>query len=234
VRILDLYCGAGGAGKGYADAGFEGFEVVGVDINPQPNYPYEFHQADAITYLLTHYREFDAVHASPPCQRYSGSASFNNSAGNHPDLLGPTRLACIMTGLPYIIENVPGAPLDDPFMLCGTMFNMGAHDVDGVWLQLKRHRLFETNWDYAHMRQVQCNHVKGVVSCSVFGYGGAMSPEYRDSERRHKGYVPALPVLQEAMGVDWTTKRELSESIPPKFTQWIGAHLAEYLRETPE
>jgi DNA (cytosine-5)-methyltransferase 1 len=131
MKLLDLYCGAGGAAMGYHRAGFE---VVGVDINPQKHYPFEFHQGDAIEYLREQGKEFDVIHASPPCQRYSKSVKKINRK-NHPDLIFNTRTQLITSCRPYIIENVPGSPLINPIVLCGTMFG----------LDVKRHRLFESN-----------------------------------------------------------------------------------------
>ena len=129
-KALDLYCKAGGTSMGLHRAGFE---VTGVDIEPQKRYPFEFVLGDALEYCAQHGHEFDLVVAGPPCQLYSVTASLSN--GNHPDLVGPTREALIATGKPYIIENVPGSPLINPLVLCGTMFG----------LALIRHRLFENN-----------------------------------------------------------------------------------------
>lgn len=118
--LLDLYCKAGGAAMGYHRAGFR---VVGVDIEPQPHYPFEFHQADALTFPLD---GFDAYHASPPCQRYSMITKLHGRAivESHPDLIDPTRYRLKSSGKPYIIENVPQAPLKDAVTLCGSMFNL--------------------------------------------------------------------------------------------------------------
>src|SRR5713226_9004155 len=127
-RLLDLFCGAGGAAAGYARAGFE---VVGVDIRPQPRYPFAFHQADALTCSLD---GFDAYHASPPCQLYSRTHRLWKSSV-HPDLVDPLRQRLRATGKPYMLENVPGAPLPGSIVLCGTMFGLG----------VLRHRLFESN-----------------------------------------------------------------------------------------
>src|SRR5690554_2039294 len=120
-RLLDLFSCAGGAGVGYARSGFD---VVGVDNKPQKHYPFEFHQDDALRYLAEHWEEFDAIHASPPCQVYSATKHAHAGAGNHPDLLEPTREAVRATGLPYVIENVEGAPLLDPLTLCGSEFGL--------------------------------------------------------------------------------------------------------------
>jgi DNA (cytosine-5)-methyltransferase 1 len=144
MRLLDLFCGAGGAGMGYHRAGFE---VVGVDIKPQPRYPFEFHRADALEYLNQHWREFDIIHASPPCQFYSRATKMNGTKHNHPDLLQPTIDALDATGKPYIVENVPGAPMKNYLMLCGTMFG----------LRVFRHRLFVTS-PQIMFSPFSCNH----------------------------------------------------------------------------
>ena len=135
-RLLDLFCGAGGAGMGYSWAGFD---VVGVDVNPQPNYPFEFHQADALAYPLD---GFDAIHASPPCQAYSRLRRMRPGK-YYPDLVEATRARLVAADRPYAIENVPGAPLLSPLLLCGEYFGLGAM-CDGGWRPLRRHRLFET------------------------------------------------------------------------------------------
>jgi DNA (cytosine-5)-methyltransferase 1 len=127
-RLLDLFSGAGGAAVGYHRAGFE---VVGVDLHPQPHYPFEFHQADAMTYPLD---GFDAIHASPPCQAYSVANNIHGRA-DHPMLIPSVRERLLATGLPYVIENVPRGPLINPVTLCGLTFG----------LNVKRHRLFESN-----------------------------------------------------------------------------------------
>jgi DNA (cytosine-5)-methyltransferase 1 len=132
-RLLDLFCCQGGAGKGYTDAGFD---VTGVDIEPQPRYPYDFHQADALEYLAERWRDFDVVHASPPCQRYANVTQWRGSAGDHPDLLDPTRQLLNRIGLPYVLENVPEAPIRADYLLCGSQFG----------LSIRRHRAFETSW----------------------------------------------------------------------------------------
>src|SRR5271166_1559930 len=118
-RILDLFCCAGGAAMGYAQAGFE---VVGVDISPQPNYPFLFVQADALKLDMQYLATFDALHASPPCQSYSDLAKRNGNGDKWPRLIEPVREMFIRSGRPYVIENVEGAPLINPVVLCGTMF----------------------------------------------------------------------------------------------------------------
>src|SRR5512146_881208 len=118
-RLLDLFCGAGGAAMGYHRACFE---VVGVDINPQPHYPFEFHQADALTYPLD---GFDVIHASPPCQDYTIASLYHRMNGKtYPDLIEPTRKHLMRSSSVWVMENVPGAPLINPIMLCGSMFGL--------------------------------------------------------------------------------------------------------------
>ena len=219
-RLLDLYCCAGGAGMGYHRAGFE---VVGVDINPQPRYPFGFVQADALDYLADHAHEYQAIHASPPCQAFTAAGAFNPTV-EHPDLLTPTRAALEALAHPYVLENVSGAPMGNYVTLCGSEFGLRARDLDGAVLQLKRHRQFESNvWLWG---AGGCQHDRAVQVGSVFGYGGGMTPAYRDSDTRSKGYVPHVTVCAQLVGVDWKmTKRELSECIPPAYTQWLGSQL---------
>ena len=211
-RLLDLFCGAGGAAMGYSRAGFE---VVGVDIKPQPHYPFEFHQADALEYVSEHGREFDAIHASPPCQAYS---SATRVPSDHPDLYGPTRTALIAAGLPYVIENVMGAPYDSGVLLCGSMFGL---EADGEWLQ--RHRNFETSW---FMFQPAHHHRRGRPATVT---GNSFTREV--SEWDHSRQVP-FPLAQRLMGIDWTTRDELGQAIPPAYTEWIGRALLAALTST--
>jgi DNA (cytosine-5)-methyltransferase 1 len=226
MKLLDLYCKAGGAAKGYTDAGFE---VVGVDIEPQPNYPYEFRQCDAIEYLNSHWREFDAAHASPPCQVHSVLAHL--SRPTHVDWIPQTRAALIKTGLPYVIENVPGAPLLDPIILCGSHF--GLKTLGGA--QLRRHRLFETNINV--IPQPACNHYGETIG--IFGDKARNTAK----EKRHYtlpketrgvpvGIQFSLQDAQMAMGIDWMGFRELSQAIPPAYTEYIGKYLLQHLGVT--
>ena len=223
MRLLDLFCCEGGAGTGYAQAGFD---VVGIDIAPQPRYPFEFHQADAIEYVTEHWREFDAIHASPPCQAYS--ITKHSHGKDHPDLLEPTRMALIATGLPYIIENVVGAPLIDPVLLCGTMFNLSAIDVDGEPLVLQRHRLFESNvW---LMSAGGCSH-DGRQVAGVYGGGRHRNVSDRDSPSRRGGYTPLGSVRAELMDMPWATQHGLTQAIPPAYTEFLGRQLMAHLRQ---
>lgn len=210
-RLLDLYCGAGGAGKGYHDAGFD---VVGVDIAPQPDYPFEFFQWDALTFPLD---GFDAIHASPPCQAFTAMKTMHN-AGEHADLLTPTREALIATGLPYVIENVPGAPMRDPVTLCGSSLGLGviAHDRE-----LRRHRLFETTFP---VMVPPCAHRRATVGI----YGDHARDRRRTSGSRGVDFPDRdkIALAREALGMPWVnTWKGLSQAIPPAYTEHIGGYL---------
>lgn len=202
MRILDLYCGAGGAAMGYHRAGLE---VVGVDLNPQPNYPFEFHQGDAIEFLKARGHEFDVAHASPPCQAYSAMTHARPGlAAKYPDLVGPTREALLAVGLPYVIENVPRAPLINPITLCGFMFG----------LELYRHRLFETS--FVCLAPVHPRHVQPASRAGHWVPGTVMSVA---------GHVAPVAHARAIMGIDWTTREELAEAIPPAYTEHIGKQI---------
>jgi DNA (cytosine-5)-methyltransferase 1 len=186
-----------------------GFEVVGVDIEPQRHYPFEFVQADAMTYPLD---GFDAIHASPPCQAYSAAKGIWKGRlpeDRHPDLVDATRERLVATGVPYIIENVVGAPLTNYVVLCGDMFGLG----------VIRHRLFETSFMVWNPPRCRRQHPDFFVS--VFG-GGAKA------KRTGRGF-PKTNVLHadasRAMGIDWMTRDELSQAIPPAYTEWIGRRI---------
>jgi len=221
MKLLDLFCGAGGASMGYHRAGFE---VVGVDINPQPHYPFEFIQADAMAFPLG---GFDVVHASPPCQAFTALRTMYNAKA-HDDLLTPTRERLIEWGGPSVIENVEGAPMTDYIRLCGTSFGLGTGDAD-----LRRHRWFEVRPE-PPFPTPQCVHggrlVIGVYGghsrdrrrrqASVGVYGGAGGSSVRDGTQQFSTAERA-----EAMGIDWMTGNELSQAIPPAYTEWIGRHL---------
>ena len=210
-KLLDLFCCAGGAAEGYARAGFD---VVGVDINPQPNYPFEFHHGDAISYLEKHGHEFDAIHASPPCQRYSvASKSHNGNPDKHPDLVEATRKALDDVGKPWIIENVMGAPLVDPVILCGTMF-------DG--LRVLRHRQFESNFD---LQAPECGpHPLCYTMDKRKPHYGQLN-EMIDFVMVNGGGNCSKAAAADAMGISWMTKKELNNAIPPAYTQYLGEQL---------
>lgn len=192
--ILDLFCGAGGAAMGYNMAGFN---VVGVDISPQPNYPFEFIQADAMEFDLS---GWNYIHASPPCQKYSIASRCNpHLMDTYPDLVVPLRSRLRASGAKYVMENVPGAPLANPVMLCGMMFG----------LELYRHRLFEYNW-WRLPQPPACRHLREVGTIpSVAGRIGNKIGAER------------------AMGVEggWMTRRELTQAIPPAYTAYVGQYL---------
>lgn len=203
-RILDTFCGAGGAGMGYHLAGFE---VVGVDIAPQKHYPFEFHQADALEYIAEHGREFDAIHASPPCQAYSAMQHVWNNRDDHPDLIAPTRKLLADIDKPFVIENVVGAPLRVDLMLCGSMFG----------LPIIRHRIFESNIPMP-LLVPYCNHYK--VYDPWHG-----KPGIRTAQK-----------FKDAMGIDWIPDAgghrrtgTVALAIPPAYTKFIGQQLIAYL-----
>lgn len=206
-RLLDLYSCAGGAAKGYSDAGFD---VVGVDIRPQPRYPFEFHQSDALTFPL---EGFDAIHASPPCQAYSISRN-NGCHKDAPRLIEQTRARLQSSGRPWVIENVVGAPLHFAVQLCGASFGLGASGFD-----LNRHRRFESN---VGMLAPQCSHRAG-KTMGVYGNGT------NSWHRKKFGRCITVAEMREAMGIDWMVRGELSQAIPPAYTKFIGKQLINYL-----
>ena len=260
-RLLDLFCGAGGASVGYHCAGFE---VVGVDIRPQKRYPFEFHQADALSILrgMVDYPSFNgemwrpdywaAIHASPPCQAYTSARSLPNTKDDHPDLVGPVRDLLRATRLPWVIENVPGAPLSAHVMLCGSMFGL-AH---GEW-ELRRHRLFELNGFFCLTPPCQHNGpVLGIYGehardrrrvMTVAGdhfesrrrtmsiAGNFQARETRrvlgvygnGTATRARGTGANIEQARALMGIDWMTGAELCQAIPPAYTEHIGLALME-------
>lgn len=214
--LLDGFCKAGGAGVGYARAGFD---VVGVDIERQNNYPFEFVQADFFGFVAEHGMEFDAIHASPPCQHYTRIAQRNvrTVARRHPDLIAATRAAILATGLPYVIENVVEAlPLMlSPVKLCGSSFG----------LDVRRHRLFESS---VLLFGLPCDHAR-------------QTPRFRSLDSRrsqpasvvgvhgHLNYGGELEIRRRAMGIHWMGNAELSQAIPPAYTEYIGTQLMWHL-----
>jgi DNA (cytosine-5)-methyltransferase 1 len=236
MKALDLFCGAGGAGRGLADAGFE---VTGIDINPQPHCPFEFHQSNALSCPTDWLRKFDFIWSSPPCQCYSVMRRGRWQDREHPDLIKPARKMLMESGVPYCIENVCGAPLVNPIILCGSMF--GLQTKHGS--QLRRHRLFECSF---FVRQPECRHLKG----SVIGvYGGGQHPgrryhrdEHGELVTPHKKFPSTIGVYgnsggssnrdglqmfgtqdrRDAMGIQWMSGRELSQSVPPAYSRYIA------------
>jgi DNA (cytosine-5)-methyltransferase 1 len=213
-KLLDLFCCAGGAGAGYVKAGFD---VIGIDIKPQPNYPFPFIQADALGLDPKFIALFDAVHASPPCQSYSDLAKRNGNADDWPRLIEPVRAMLKKSGLPYVIENVDGAPMLDPVVLCGTMF---------PGLRVLRHRLFEANFPISvppHGKHPKVHTFDKRKS----HYG--KTDDMRDFVQVTGGGNCSVAAAKDAMGIDWMTKNELNESIPPAYAQYIGKQLLSHL-----
>lgn len=190
---------------GYYQAGFD---VVGVDIEPQPNYPFTFHQADALTFPLD---GFDAIHASPPCQGYSVTASLHQR--DYPRLIEPVRERLAAAGVPYVIENVEGAPLINHLRLCGSSFGLG----------VRRHRLFEIAPILASFTPA-CQHYLQPEPIDVTGTGGPATTARTGGGGIHRK-PKNLSHARRAMGIDWMSRRELAEAIPPSYTEWIGHKL---------
>lgn len=215
-RLLDLFCGAGGAAKGYHDAGFD---VVGVDWKHQEHYPFDFQYFDIEILFASGWERvldlygIDAIHASPPCQTFTAYRRKGHGVGdNYPNLIPATQAALAQSGLPYVIENVEGAPLIDPVRLCGSSF----------LLDVRRHRLFESNLPLV---APPCEH-------------GWQTPRFPPATNRTNlrstveigvWRIP-LETQHAAMGIDWMTLPELSESIPPAYTEWLGLQLLDHLK----
>lgn len=224
-RLLDLFCGAGGAAMGYHRAGFD---VVGIDNRPQPNYPFEFHQADALTFPL---EGFDAIHASPPCQAHSSIGKQirgRHAHITHADHIEETRARLVASGLPYVIENVIGAPLLNSVMLCGSSFG----------LDVRRHRLFESNtpimampcahyWQLPRFRSLDQRRHKPKTTVPVHGSSQLASVV---GVHGHLNYAGEQELRQRAMNIDWMTPYELTQAIPPAYTEHIGHYLMAALR----
>lgn len=200
---------------GYHQAGFD---VVGVDIAPQPRYPFEFHRGDALVFLRRHGHKFAAVHASPPCQLYSNAERINPHRPEtmlfpmptHPDLIGPTRDLLIEIASPWVMENVPGAPLESPIELCGASFGLGTY----------RHRLFESP-----LTLVAPEHTEHLVPLTKMGRAPIAG------EMMHVvGNFIGVKQARVAMGIDWMTRDGLREAIPPAYTKHIGLQLIEVIK----
>lgn len=219
--LLDLFCCQGGMSRGFHDAGFD---VVGVDIDPQPNYPFEFFRADSLVVLRglldgTQFPgdDFAAIHASPPCPAYSSLGSrYDRTA--HPDLVAPTRELLEATGLPWTIENVPGAPLRNPIQLCGSSFG----------LDVRRHRLFESNFPI--MAMPCAHHLQVKPKYDVYEKGRWFkSPIVK---MYGSGGGKAMEHWAEASGIDWMDSKGLAQAIPPAYGEYIGAALMQHLTAT--
>lgn len=234
-RILDLFSCAGGAGYGYHLAGFD---VYAVDIDPQPRNPFPFYQGDAVRALeilvaggviqFTHkdgfieflcLADFDAVHASPPCQAFSAMKHMPD-AKEHPELIEPTRDLLELIDIPWAIENVVGAPLEDATILCGTMFGLGA-----AGFSLQRHRQFETSFDME--APGKCDHSAPTIGI----YGGHVrcrsTKFWRNTGADFPGYDKRALAVEAMGGTDWMTMNQMSEAIPPAYAQYVGRHMME-------
>ena len=212
MKALDLFCGAGGATKGLQMAGFH---VTGVDIKPQPRYCGDaFIQADA---LKTDLSGYDFIWASPPCQAYTiAGQNYRRDGKEYPDLIAATRARLEVSGLPWVMENVPGSPLTNAIVLCGSIFG----------LPIVRHRIFEANF---HIGLVPpCQH--GPDTITVCGHG---TPKWAADGRRKKGLRPnpSIDDKREAMGIDWTNRDELSQAIPPAYSKFIAE---QFLASSPQ
>lgn len=201
MRVLDLFCGAGGASMGYAWAG--ACEIVGVDIKAQRRYPFTFVQGDALEYLAEYGHEFDFIHASPPCQVHSKAQVIRNN--EHPDLVGPTRDLLLEIGKPFVIENVVGAPLVDPILMCGSMF---------PGLRTYRHRLFEFGGGLDLEAPPHPEHVAKVTK---------MGRAPVEGEFMHiVGNFIGVEEARMAMGIEWMSRRELAQAIPTVYTTQLA------------
>ena len=207
MKLLDLYCKAGGASRGYQLAGFE---VVGVDIKKQKRYPYEFIQADCLELMkdMDFLRSFDVITASPPCQTHSITQHLRNAQGKSTDkidLIPQTREALVASGKPYVIENVPGSPLINPIRMCGSSFG----------LKVRRHRLFESN---IQLTSSICNHKEQGKPVGIYG-------SMRDEIPKGGHTAKSIEQAREAMGIDWMIWGELVEAIPPVYAETIGKQI---------
>ncbi len=214
MRLLDLFCGAGGAAMGYSRAGFD--EIVGVDIKAQPRYPFTFVQADALEFVRSFGAGFDAIHASPPCQRWLSFTKAPWMPQASQDRERPDHLTAMVAfleqfGKPFIVENVPTSPLLQTVSLCGSSFG----------LRVRRHRKFATNfWVWP----ATCQHQAQGPPVGVYGHGGPKNPGGRG--RRYKNRAEASAAMG---GLDWMSLHEMVEAIPPAYTEFIGRQLLQAL-----
>lgn len=228
-RLLDLFCCEGGAGKGYADAGFD---VFGVDIELQPRYPFPFERWDALAVLgelvgnggeLVMHGKFDAIHASPPCQDHSVSQQFGLAERGTGHLLGETIRLLRQLDIPWVVENVESRSVRDlmpgAHRLCGSMFGLGAHDSRGQWRLLKRHRLFLASFPL----DVPLCTCRGRLVGGVYGNG-------EQGVHGGRGYGFAADAAREAMGMPWASRDGAKEAIPPAYSKFIGGQLIASLR----
>jgi len=206
MKLLDLFCGAGGASMGYAMAGFE---VTGIDVKHGKRYPFNYIRGDVRDYLHKEFLDqFDVIAASPPCQTHSSTKHLRVAQGKSTDkidMIPEVREALIASGKHYVIENVPGAPLINPVQLCGSAFG----------LKVRRHRLFESNLE---LQGTQCFHKEQGRPVGIYG-------SMRDEIPGGGHTAKTMPEAEQAMGIDWMIWGELVESIPPAYTKFIGEQI---------
>lgn len=232
MRILDLYCGAGLVADGLVAAGWE---VVGVDIAPQPRYQGAFLQHNVLTLDPRFIRSFDALWASPPCLKDTElhasarreQAAHGGEVTVHADLITPTRPLLVASGLPYVIENVRNTKLLlNPVTLCGSMFNLGVED-GGVRYHLERHRKFETNWGLA--APAKCRHVKPCVGV-YGGHARVRSKKFGGRGTKEPWTRSGAEIMREAMGLTrYLTVEEVGQGIPPAYSRYVGEKLVEHI-----
>jgi DNA (cytosine-5)-methyltransferase 1 len=210
LKLLDLFCGAGGASMGYAQAGFE---VTGIDVKHGKRYPFNYIKADVRDYLNNDYlSQFDVIAASPPCQTHSATRHLRNAQGKSTtkvDMIEEVRQALVNSGKPYVIENVVGAPLMHPVLLCGSAFG----------LKVRRHRLFESNLQLAG---TECNHKAQGKPVGIYG-------SMRDEIPNGGHTAKTMQQANEAMGISHMIWSELVEAIPPAYTHYIGKQIKDLL-----
>jgi len=219
-RLLDLFCGAGGVSAGYVRAGLD---VVGVDIRPMPRYPFTFIQGDALKLMdrllagetVAGWRlgDFDAIHASPPCQKWALASRYNGR--DYPDLITPVRARLAKVPVRWVIENVPRAPVRPDFRLCGCMFGLELPDVG----QLRRERWFETSW---HAVAAELPHRHRGPAISIAGHG---TPQWMRAKTGHVGVAK----WRQVMRIDWMRREELTEAVPPAYAEFVGKRLLEHM-----
>ena len=222
MRLLDLYCGAGGAAVGYDRAGFT--NIVGVDIKRQKRYPYTFEQADALEFLTRYGHEFDGIHASPPCQTFVPLSKHRPQPKEHKDWLTPTEIALQEIGMPHVIENVMTSPLAATVVMCGSHFG----------LKVQRHRKFKATF---MIPPLVCDHNFPTPDGHPIGvYGQSFTKSNADGKKKWIGGRKAESIAEarKAMAIDWMTHHEICEAIPPAYTEYIGRFFIDYIRHLKE